>query len=71
MRNNRCKSCGSKDFRADRALAGRLVCATCGNPLGTRVFNSKYPSGKYIGLNKSVCAYIIFFTVVLLIIINR
>ncbi len=29
-----CPNCGSWSVRADRSLAGRLVCARCGEPLG-------------------------------------
>ncbi|MEB3349441.1 MAG: hypothetical protein VKO00_05415 [Cyanobacteriota bacterium] len=29
-----CPSCGSWAVKADRSLAGRLVCARCGQPLG-------------------------------------
>ena len=36
MQLNSCNFCGSRDFRADRALAGRLVCSNCGTPQGTR-----------------------------------
>ena len=31
---NRCLFCGSSNLRADRALSGRLVCTSCGNPYG-------------------------------------
>ena len=31
-----CQSCGSRRFRADRALAGRLICMDCGMAAGTR-----------------------------------
>lgn len=31
-----CLNCGSREFRADRALAGRLICKRCGCALGTR-----------------------------------
>lgn len=31
-----CQSCGSRRFRADRALAGRLICQDCGTAAGTR-----------------------------------
>jgi len=31
-----CLNCGSREFRADRALAGRLICKRCGFALGTR-----------------------------------
>ncbi|MCP9858886.1 hypothetical protein KBZ33_07370 [Cyanobium sp. Cruz-8D1] len=29
-----CPKCGSWAVRADRSLAGRMVCARCGEPLG-------------------------------------
>jgi len=32
----RCLACGSSNLRADRALSGRLVCTSCGNPYGVR-----------------------------------
>ena len=31
-----CPSCGSWAVKADRSLAGRMVCARCGQPLGLR-----------------------------------
>ena len=31
-----CLNCGSREFRADRALAGRLICKRCGYALGAR-----------------------------------
>ena len=36
MIKNKCFVCGSFNLRADRGLAGRLVCASCGNPYGLR-----------------------------------
>ena len=33
---NKCLYCGSFNLRADRALSGRLVCTSCGNPYGVR-----------------------------------
>ena len=48
----KCLVCGSANLRADRALSGRLVCTSCGNPYGVRkvgrkklntfTFNNKY-----------------------------
>lgn len=32
-----CPSCGSWAVKADRGLAGRMVCARCGHPLGQGV----------------------------------
>ncbi len=40
QKKNYCYHCGSSTFRADRALAGRLICANCSAPLDTR--NSKF-----------------------------
>ena len=36
MIKNRCFVCGSYSLRADRALSGRLICTSCGNPYGVR-----------------------------------
>ena len=36
MISNKCLFCGSSNLRADRALSGRLVCTSCGNPYGVR-----------------------------------
>lgn len=32
-----CPSCGSWAVKADRSLAGRMICARCGHPLGLGV----------------------------------
>ena len=36
MISNKCLVCGSSNLKADRALSGRLVCTSCGNPYGVR-----------------------------------
>ncbi len=36
MSQNTCYRCGNSQFRADRALAGRLICSVCGTPAGIR-----------------------------------
>ncbi|WP_186570354.1 TFIIB-type zinc finger domain-containing protein [Synechococcus sp. PROS-U-1] len=36
MAVNVCQNCGSRRFRADRSMAGRLVCQNCGLAAGTR-----------------------------------
>ena len=38
---NKCLACGSSKMRADRALSGRLVCISCGTPLGVGRRGSK------------------------------
>ena len=45
MINNKCYYCGSTNLRADRALAGKIICANCGRPYITR--------NNIIRLNKS------------------
>lgn len=36
VNSRRCARCGASSFRADRSLAGRLVCSRCGAPASTR-----------------------------------
>ncbi|MEO1003915.1 MAG: hypothetical protein AAFX65_12505 [Cyanobacteria bacterium J06638_7] len=48
-----CPDCGSWSVRADRSLAGRLVCGRCGKPLGAgaaRRARSPAPPGRRPGL---------------------
>lgn len=40
--SGRCSRCGSNSFRADRSLAGRLVCTKCGTPAGQGNINRTY-----------------------------
>ena len=35
-----CQNCGSRRFRADRSMAGRLVCQNCGLAAGSRAVRS-------------------------------
>ena len=37
---NKCLVCGSSNLIADRALSGRLICTSCGNPYGVRNLGS-------------------------------
>ena len=49
---NKCLVCGSSNFRADRALSGRLVCNSCGTPFGVgRRRNNKSTIYKNFSLN--------------------
>tara|TARA_Y100001968_G_C19305202_1_gene691274 strand:+ start:652 stop:867 length:216 start_codon:yes stop_codon:yes gene_type:complete len=41
MLANKCLFCGSSNLRADRALSGRLVCTSCGNPYGVKKIGRK------------------------------
>ena len=40
-----CLNCGSREFRADRALAGRLICKRCGCALGPRPSSTRQGQG--------------------------
>tara|TARA_B100000700_G_C14304402_1_gene516350 strand:+ start:314 stop:526 length:213 start_codon:yes stop_codon:yes gene_type:complete len=56
---NKCYVCGSSDLRADRALAGRLVCTSCGNPYGIKkVGRNKVNKFNLISLNKKYLFFI-------------
>ena len=63
----KCNYCGSLNLRADRALAGKLICVSCG-----KIITS---SKQYIGLkpiklrraNKTI--YIILLTIILIFLI--
>ena len=42
-----CQNCGSRRFRADRSMAGRLVCQVCGLAAGSRANRTPIrPSGR-------------------------
>ncbi len=62
--NTKCFYCGSKDFRADRALAGKLICIRCGRPI-SNVNNFR----KSLNINRSNNFLIIFIITILFIII--
>ena len=51
-----CSYCGSRNFRADRSLAGRMVCRNCGNPYSPR----NHLRSVFIGENKYVKYFILF-----------
>ena len=43
-----CQNCGSRRFRADRSMAGRLVCQVCGLAAGSRANRTTIrPSGRF------------------------
>ncbi|MDA9740207.1 transcriptional regulator [Synechococcus sp. AH-736-M20] len=35
-----CQNCGSRRFRSDRSMGGRLVCQDCGTPAGSRAIGA-------------------------------
>ena len=70
MKPSLCNSCGGSSFRADRALAGRLVCNKCGTPFDSnRKFNNrlnrKKIRGKYLSLYLGL-ALIVFLLIIII-----
>ena len=48
MNKQVCHKCGSRSFKADRALAGRVICSNCSTPL-----TKDLSVNKYIGVRHS------------------
>ena len=48
----KCFVCGSSSLRADRALSGRLVCNSCGAPLGVKKRGAMKSNFNRFSLNK-------------------
>ena len=71
MNSSQCNICGSSQFRADRALAGKLICTKCGSPVGSRRNrlhqNNVARSSKRI--NQNVILFIIMIIISLIIIL--
>ena len=66
-----CLVCGSSSMRADRALSGRLVCNSCGAPIGVRrQANKKIKNHNNFSLNNKyvlfLCILIISFILVII-----
>ncbi len=59
----KCSNCGSRSIRADRALAGRLVCNDCGYPISGKRYQkvASKTSRRYM--------YLVYFIVVVFIIL--
>ena len=71
MIKNKCFVCGSFDFRADRALSGRLVCISCGNPYGVRKLDgNKSTNHSFLFIKNNKVFILLFIIVIIIIIIN-
>ena len=70
MNTNRCNVCGSNSLRADRALAGRIVCNNCGSPVGVRLRKSKtfFRTKRNSSRNRSIFIVMLAFTLLFIII---
>ena len=63
-----CQNCGSRRFRADRSMAGRLVCQNCGLAAGSRAVGSVSRSkGRS---NKKLWLLILLVAVIVLVVIT-
>ena len=71
MSAKKCLVCGSTSLRADRALSGRLVCNSCGAPLGVRKRRKKkmYNSYDFSSTKKYILFLIVFIFVLLLVVV--
>ncbi len=71
MIKNKCLVCGSFNLRADRALSGRLICTSCGNPYGVRKIGSKKSFDNnisFINIKNSLFIFLLIFVVILVVI---
>ena len=66
MSINSCHRCGSLNLVADRALAGRIICANCGSPVLNYTFK-KYNS--VLNINRKAKNIIIFLALFMLVLI--
>ncbi len=71
MIKNKCLVCGGLSFRADRALSGRLVCISCGNPYGVRGASNRPPNkfNSYSPNKKTIFFIIMFILAFILVVI--
>ena len=71
MRANKCLVCGSSNLRADRALSGRLICASCGNPYGVKRLssNNRFIFNKFQILKQNLFIIIIIFVFLIVVVI--
>ena len=68
MIKNKCLVCGGFDFRADRALAGRLICISCGNPYGIRKISRN--NNLFFFRSKKIVFIIILLLVIFIIVVT-
>ena len=66
----KCFVCGSSSMRADRALSGRLVCNSCGAPLGVKGRGSKIiNNSNNFSLNKKYFLFIILLIFIFILVV--
>tara|TARA_Y100001968_G_C19342576_1_gene710308 strand:+ start:602 stop:814 length:213 start_codon:yes stop_codon:yes gene_type:complete len=69
MIKNKCLVCGAYEFRADRALSGRLICISCGNPYGVRkvIRNQSGNNINYLIKNKLFFIFLIVLVIIFIV----
>lgn len=66
VNSRRCERCGASSFRADRSLAGRLVCSRCGAPASARPMG-RNPASAGRSSGRWLCWLLLLIAVVLLV----
>ena len=65
----KCFVCGSSSIRADRALSGRLVCNSCGNPIGVKRRGGKIYNYNNFSFNKKFFLFFIILIIAFILVI--
>ena len=65
----KCFVCGSSSMRADRALSGRLVCNSCGAPLGVKKRGGKILNNSNNSLDKKYFIFLILLILAFILVI--
>ena len=68
MSINSCHRCGSLNLVADRALAGKIICANCGSPVLNYTFKR---NNSVLNINKAkkIIIFLALFMLVLILIV--
>ena len=69
MIGNKCLVCGSSRLRADRALSGRLICTSCGNPYGVKKIGRKQSISNKSLFNPKLLSFIFLLSLVFFLVI--
>ena len=67
MNYKRCFYCGGTNLRADRSLAGKIICGDCGRPISSNFRNQRLSKNPFLNSNFS---RILIFTILFIVIIK-
>ena len=66
-----CSNCGGRSFRADRALAGKVICNRCSTPLGSKPFRKRSKVSRVsFSINKKVIYATLFMIILIIVFIS-